>query len=235
MLVMIKYTVSFLGEEQMINVGNDWQPIFDIEQAKPYYLELRRFLKGEYSAKVVYPPMNEIFNAFRLTSFADTKVIIVGQDPYHEQGQAMGLSFSVREGIEEPPSLKNIHQEIMDEKVKQGPWSSDLSRWARQGVLLLNSTLTVVAHRAASHSGKGWETFTDNAIVELGRDERPKVFMLWGSYARSKKILIEKKCHLILESAHPSPLSAYRGFFGNGHFLKCNEFLEKTGQDPISW
>lgn len=219
----------------MINVGNDWQPIFDCEQVKPYYLELRRFLKTEYATKTVYPPMNEIFNAFRLTGFAETKVVIVGQDPYHEQGQAMGLSFSVREGIEEPPSLKNIHEEIMNEGVAQGQWSSDLSRWAVQGVLLLNSTLTVEAHRAASHSGKGWETFTDNAIAELGRDGRPKVFMLWGSYARSKKTLIENSCHLILESAHPSPLSAYRGFFGNGHFLKCNEFLAKTGQTPIAW
>lgn len=219
----------------MINVGNDWQPIFDKEQVKPYYLGLRRFLKTEYATKTVYPPMNEIFNAFRFTGFAKTKVVIVGQDPYHEQGQAMGLSFSVREGVEEPPSLRNIHEEIVNEGVAQGQWSSDLSRWAVQGVLLLNSTLTVEAHRAASHSGKGWEIFTDNAIAELGRDERPKVFMLWGSYARSKKALIEKNCHLILESAHPSPLSAYRGFFGNGHFRKCNEFLSRTGQTPIVW
>ena len=202
----------------MINVGNDWQPLFDIEQNKPYYLELRQFLKSEYSSKTIYPPMNEIFNAFRLTPFNGTKVIIVGQDPYHEPGQAMGLSFSVREGTPEP-----------------GRWSSDLSRWARQGVLLLNSTLTVQAHRAASHAGKGWERFTDNAIKALGDDPRPKVFMLWGSYARSKKALISSPAHLILESAHPSPLSAYRGFFGNGHFRKCNDFLTGTGQSPIEW
>ena len=219
----------------MINVGNDWQPLFDIEQNKPYYLELRRFLKSEYSSKTVFPPMNEIFRAFTLTSFADTKVVIVGQDPYHEPGQAMGLSFSVREGTQEPPSLQNIHTEIMNEGVEQGPWSSDLTRWARQGVLLLNSTLTVVAHRAASHSGRGWEIFTDNAIKALGEDERPKVFMLWGSYARSKKALISGRNHLILESAHPSPLSAYRGFFGNGHFKACNDFLASTGQKPIVW
>lgn len=219
----------------MINVGNDWQPLFDIEQEKPYYRELRKFLKSEYFSKTVYPPMNEIFRAFALTSFADTKVIIVGQDPYHEPGQAMGLSFSVMEGTQEPPSLQNIHTEIMNEGVEQGPWSCDLTRWARQGVLLLNSTLTVVAHRAASHAGKGWEIFTDNAIRALGDDERPKVFMLWGSYARSKKALISKSCHLILESAHPSPLSAYRGFFGNGHFKACNEFLSRTGQKPIVW
>ena len=219
----------------MIRVGNDWQPLFDIEQEKPYYLELRKFLKEEYRTKVIYPPMNDIFNAFRLTGFADTKVIIVGQDPYHEEGQAMGLSFSVHEGTEEPPSLRNIHQEIINEGVEQGPWSCDLTRWAEQGVLLLNSTLTVIAHRAASHAGKGWETFTDNAIRALGSDTRPKVFMLWGSYARSKKALISCPAHLILESVHPSPLSASRGFFGNNHFIKCNDFLRKTGQDPIIW
>lgn len=219
----------------MINVGNDWQPLFDEEQGKPYYLELRAFLKNEYRTKRIYPPMNEIFNAFCLTSFADTKVVIVGQDPYHEEYQAMGLSFSVREGVEEPPSLRNIHQEIISEDVEQGPWSSDLSRWARQGVLLLNSTLTVEAHRAASHANHGWEVFTDNAIRALGADERPKVFMLWGSYARSKKALISAPVHLILESAHPSPLSAYRGFFGNGHFRRCNDFLRSTGQSPIVW
>ena len=219
----------------MINVGNDWQPLFDIEQNKPYYLSLREFLKHEYATKTVYPPMNDIFNAFRLTPFSSVKVIIVGQDPYHEEGQAMGLSFSVREGIPEPPSLENIHAEIMNEGVEQDIWSSDLTRWARQGVLLLNSTLTVAAHRAASHSGRGWETFTDNAITALGRDERPKVFMLWGSYARSKKALISNPAHLILESAHPSPLSAYRGFFGNGHFKTCNEFLVRTGQTPVIW
>lgn len=219
----------------MIRVGNDWQPLFDIEQEKPYYLELRKFLKEEYRTKVIYPPMNDIFNAFRLTGFADTKVIIVGQDPYHEEGQAMGLSFSVHEGTEEPPSLRNIHQEIINEGVEQGPWSCDLTRWAEQGVLLLNSTLTVIAHRAASHAGKGWETFTDNAIRALGSDTRPKVFMLWGSYARSKKALISCPAHLILESAHPSPLSASRGFFGNNHFIKCNDFLRKTGQNPIIW
>ncbi|MDY2815150.1 MAG: uracil-DNA glycosylase [Bullifex sp.] len=219
----------------MINVNNDWQPIFDEEQVKPYYLALRQFLIGEYRSKTIYPPMHEIFTAFKLCPFAETKVIIVGQDPYHEEGQAMGLSFSVREGTDEPPSLRNIREEIRSEDVEQGEWSSDLSRWARQGVLLLNSTLTVQAHRAASHAGKGWEEFTNRAIIELGRDERPKVFMLWGSYARSKKALIESRNHLILETVHPSPLSAYRGFFGCGHFKKCNDFLESTGQKRIIW
>ena len=219
----------------MINVQNDWQPFFDREQVQHYYLELRDFLIGEYRSKTIYPPMGEIFNAFKLCTFENTKVVIVGQDPYHEEGQAMGLSFSVREGTEEPPSLQNIHKEIINEGVETGPWSSDLSRWARQGVLLLNSTLTVQAHRAASHASKGWETLTDRAITLLGRDERPKVFMLWGSYARSKKALIESKNHLILEAVHPSPLSAYRGFFGCGHFKKCNEFLKQTNQKEIIW
>ena len=219
----------------MIHVGNDWQPLFDIEQEKPYYLELRSFLKNEYRTKTVFPPMNEIFNAFMLTSFSDTRVVIVGQDPYHEKDQAMGLSFSVREGVEEPPSLKNIHQEIIAEGVEQGLWSSDLTRWAKQGVLLLNSTLTVVEHQAAAHSGKGWEIFTDNAIRALGEDDEPRVFILWGSYARSKKSLITNPSLLILESAHPSPLSAYRGFFGNNHFRLCNEFLKAHGYPPIYW
>lgn len=219
----------------MIHVGNDWQPLFDIEQEKPYYLELRSFLKNEYRTKTVFPPMNEIFNAFMLTSFSDTRVVIVGQDPYHEKDQAMGLSFSVREGVEEPPSLKNIHQEIIAEGVEQGLWSSDLTRWAKQGVLLLNSTLTVVEHQAAAHSGKGWEIFTDNAIRALGEYDEPRVFILWGSYARSKKSLITNPSHLILESAHPSPLSAYRGFFGNNHFRLCNEFLKAHGYPPIYW
>ena len=219
----------------MINVQNDWQPFFDREQVQPYYLELRDFLIGEYRSKTIYPPMGEIFNAFKLCTFENTKVVIVGQDPYHEEGQAMGLSFSVREGTDEPPSLQNIHKEIINEGVETGPWSSDLSRWARQGVLLLNSTLTVQAHRAASHASKGWETLTDRAITMLGRDERPKVFMLWGSYARSKKALIKSKNHLILEAVHPSPLSAYRGFFGCGHFKKCNEFLKQTNQKEIIW
>ena len=219
----------------MIHVDNDWQGLFDEEQVKPYYLELRAFLKNEYRTRTVYPPMGEIFNAFALTPFSRVRVVIVGQDPYHEPGQAMGLSLSVREGVEEPPSLRNIHQEIVSEKVLQGPWSSDLSRWARQGVLLLNSTLTVQAHRAASHAGHGWEIFTDRCIAALGADPVPRVFMLWGSYARGKKALVTNPAHLVLESAHPSPLSAYRGFFGNGHFAKCNDFLTGIGAEPVVW
>ena len=219
----------------MIRVGNDWQKLFDIEQEKPYYLSLRSFLKHEYATEVVFPPMDEIFQAFRLTPLSETKVVLVGQDPYHEEGQAMGLSFSVREGTVEPPSLRNIKEELRNEGLLHEPWSSDLSRWAKQGVLLLNSTLTVRAHQAASHQGKGWETFTDNAITALNEDSKPKVFLLWGSYARSKKVMITNPAHLILESAHPSPLSAYRGFFGNGHFKKANDFLVSNGMDPIIW
>lgn len=219
----------------MINTGNDWQPFFDKEQRQNYYLQLREFLKSEYRNKTIYPPMDKIFNAFHLTPIEKTKVVIVGQDPYHEEGQAMGLSFSVNENTDEPPSLKNIHEEIQREDVLQGPWSRDLTRWAEQGVLLLNSTLTVEAHRAASHAGHGWEILTDRAIELLGKDERPKVFMLWGSYARSKKNLIQYRGHLILESAHPSPLSAYRGFFGNNHFRLCNEFLMRNGEEAIRW
>ena len=219
----------------MIRVGNDWQKLFDIEQEKPYYLSLRSFLKHEYATEVVFPPMDEIFQASRLTPLSETKVVLVGQDPYQEEGQAMGLSFSVREGTVEPPSLRNIKEELRNEGLLHEPWSSDLSRWAKQGVLLLNSTLTVRAHQAASHQGKGWETFTDNAIMALNEDSKPKVFLLWGSYARSKKVMITNPAHLILESAHPSPLSAYRGFFGNGHFKKANDFLVSNGMDPIIW
>ena len=219
----------------MIRVGNDWQKLFDIEQEKPYYLSLRSFLKHEYATEVVFPPMDEIFQAFCLTPLSETKVVLVGQDPYHEEGQAMGLSFSVREGTVEPPSLRNIKEELRNEGLLHEPWSSDLSRWAKQGVLLLNSTLTVRAHQAASHQGKGWEIFTDNAIKALNEDSKPKVFLLWGSYARSKKVMITNPAHLISESAHPSPLSAYRGFFGNGHFKKANDFLVSNGMDPIIW
>lgn len=219
----------------MIRLDNDWMSIFDKEQHKPYYLQLKSFLIEEYRDKTIYPPMDEIFTAFQLTSFSDTKVVIVGQDPYHEEGQAMGLSFSVRENIPEPPSLKNIHTELINEGVEMGEWSFDLTRWAKQGVLLINSTLTVEAHQAASHFGKGWEIFTDTAIAALGSDEKPRVFILWGSFARSKKKLITNPKHLILESPHPSPLSSYRGFFGNGHFKACNEFLRSHGEPVIYW
>lgn len=219
----------------MIEIGNDWQQLFDIEQGKPYYKELRRFLAREYANYVVYPPMKDIFNAFRLTPLSKTNVVILGQDCYHGEGQAMGLAFSVREGIQEPPSLKNIHKEIMDEDALSGEWSSDLTRWAKQGVLLMNCVLTVREHRPASHAGYGWEHFTNAVIEALNQDQRPKVFVLWGKYAQNKKCLITNKQHLVLESAHPSPLSAHRGFFGNNHFNLINEFLDEHGYEKVVW
>ena len=219
----------------MIDIGNDWQLFFDGEQNQPYYEELRKFLKQEYATHTVYPPMNDTFNAFRLTDLPDVKVVILGQDCYHGSGQAMGLSFSVHEWIEEPPSLKNIHKEIIDENALQGEWSSDLTRWAKQGVLLLNSILTVREHEPGSHANHGWETLTDNVISLLNYSSEPKVFILWGSYARSKKKLITNRKHLVLESAHPSPLSAYRGFFGNNHFNLTNEFLKAHNLTEIYW
>lgn len=219
----------------MIDIGNDWQPFFDGEQEQSYYEELRKFLKEEYATHVVYPPMNDIFNAFKLTPIADTRVVILGQDCYHGEGQAMGLSFSVHEGVEEPPSLRNIRKEIENENVLRMEWSSDLTRWAKQGVLLLNSILTVREHEPGSHAGHGWEILTDNVISLLNCDDSPKAFILWGSYARSKKKLITNSKHLILESAHPSPLSAYRGFFGNNHFNLTNEFLRANNCKEIMW
>lgn len=219
----------------MIEIGNDWQQLFDIEQGKPYYKELCTFLAREYANYVVYPPMNDIFNAFRLTPLSKTNVVILGQDCYHGEGQAMGLAFSVREGLQEPPSLKNIHKEIMDEDALSGEWSSDLTRWAKQGVLLMNCVLTVREHRPASHAGYGWEHFTDAVIEALNQDQRPKVFVLWGKYAQNKKCLITNKQHLVLESGHPSPLSAHRGFFGNNHFNLINEFLDEHGYEKVVW
>lgn len=219
----------------MIRVNNDWQPLFDEEQVKPYYLSLREFLKEQYSRYVIYPPMDEIFNCFVLTPLSTVKVVILGQDPYHERGEAMGLSFSVRENIKTPPSLLNIKKELENEGLLNDNWSSDLTRWAKQGVLLLNSTLTVREHMAASHQKRGWEEFTDRCIKCLNDDEKSKVFILWGSYARSKKSLITSNHHLILESPHPSPLSSYRGFFGNNHFKKANEFLRERNIKEIEW
>lgn len=219
----------------MIEIGNDWQQLFDIEQEKPYYKDLRTFLAREYANYVVYPPMKDIFNAFRLTSLSKTNVVILGQDCYHGEGQAMGLAFSVHEGLQEPPSLKNIHKEIINEDALSGEWSSDLTRWAKQGVLLMNCVLTVREHRPASHAGYGWEHFTDAVIEALNQDQRPKVFVLWGKYAQNKKCLITNKQHLVLESAHPSPLSAHRGFFGNNHFNLINDFLDEHGYEKVVW
>lgn len=219
----------------MIRINNDWQSLFYEEQRKDYYLSLRAFLKSEYAFHTVFPPMDEIFAAFTLTPLSSARVVLVGQDPYHEKGQAMGLSFSVREGIQMPPSLQNIKKELENEGFDTSSFSSDLTRWAEQGVLLMNTTLTVREHEALSHVGRGWERFTDRCIETLNAERTPRVFLLWGGNARSKKKMITNPAHLVLESAHPSPLSAYRGFFGNNHFRITNEFLSKNGFEPIVW
>lgn len=219
----------------MVNIGNDWDALLEDEFKKDYYLSLREFLKVEYFTKTVYPPMNDIFNALKYTSFKNTKVVILGQDPYHGPGQAHGLCFSVKEGIQFPPSLQNIFKELYAEYGFQPPKSGELTAWAKQGVLLLNTTLTVRQATPQSHKGQGWEILTDRIISLLNQKEEPVVFLLWGSNAWAKKALIKSPKHLVLECAHPSPLSAYRGFFGCGHFKKANEYLEKNGLAPIDW
>lgn len=219
----------------MVNLYNEWDEKLKDEWGKDYYQKLREFLKSEYSKSVVFPPMNDIYNALRYTSYSDARVVILGQDPYHEIGQAHGLCFSVKEGAKKPPSLKNIFKELYNELGIPEPPSGELTGWAKDGVLLLNTTLTVREGQAASHKGRGWEILTDRIIEILNEREEPIVFMLWGSHARAKRALITNRRHLVLESAHPSPLSAHNGFFGNGHFIKANEFLEGCGKEPIDW
>lgn len=214
---------------------NDWGQYLKEEMAQPYYRQLRQFLIGEYSTKQVYPDMYSIFNALHYTSYADTKVLILGQDPYHEPGQAHGLSFSVQPNVPPPPSLVNIFKELETDLGCTVPNNGCLEPWARQGVLLLNTVLTVQAHRANSHRDKGWEIFTDKIISLLNRREKPVAFILWGSPARRKKAMITNPQHFIVESPHPSPLSAYRGFFGSRPFSKVNKFLESVGEEPINW
>ena len=219
----------------MVSLGNDWDSALDAEFSSDYYLALREFLKKEYSSEVVYPPMNDIYNALRYTSIADTRVVILGQDPYHGYGQAHGLCFSVKEGIKQPPSLVNIFKELYAEYGFPAPKSGELTGWAKQGVLLLNTTLTVREGRPQSHKGQGWEILTDKIIEKINEKNEPVVFMLWGSNARAKKALITNKHHLVLECAHPSPLSAYAGFFGCNHFKLANQFLEKNSLSTIDW
>ncbi len=219
----------------MVKITEDWDEILKEEFSSESYLKLREFLKSEYSRYTVYPSMYDIFNALKLTALDDIRVVLIGQDPYHEEGQAMGLSFSVPEGVELPPSLKNIFREIEKETGERFSGSGDLTPWAKQGVLLLNSVLTVRAHHANSHKGKGWEEFTDGVIKKISDNKTNVVFLLWGANARSKKALIDTKKHLILECAHPSPLSAYNGFFGCGHFTKTNDYLVNHGFKPIKW
>ena len=219
----------------MGSVTNDWLPVIEEETKKDYYKKLYLFLKEEYSHHIIYPKSDDIFNALHLTPLSQVKVVILGQDPYHEPGQAEGLSFSVPKGEKIPPSLLNIYKELQDELGCYIPESGSLRKWAEQGVLLLNSLLTVRAHAAFSHQGKGWEYFTDALIEAVNKEDRPIVYLLWGRAARDKKVMLNNSKHLILESAHPSPLSAHRGFMGNGHFKKTNEFLIANGVEPIGW
>ena len=220
----------------MIQIEETWLAALGAEFDKEYFRNLTAFVHEEYRHNVCYPPGKDIFNAFNLCPFDKVKVVIIGQDPYHEEGQAQGLSFSVNDGVTFPPSLINIFKEIALDLGKPMPTSGNLTRWAEQGVLLLNATLTVRAHQAASHQRKGWEEFTDAAIRALNARRDHLVFILWGGYARSKKSLIDTSRHLILESVHPSPLSANRGgWFGNHHFSRCNQYLAEHGEQPIEW
>lgn len=215
-------------------INKKWDKVLESEFKAPYFRELGIFVKNEYNNKIIYPKYKDIFNAFRYTDYDDVKVVILGQDPYHGENEAHGLSFSVPEGITMPPSLRNIFKELYNDLgIKRT--STNLKDWADQGVLLLNSIMTVVKDTPLSHKEKGWEIFTDNVIKKLGEREEPMVFVLWGSYARSKKELIKNKNHLIIESVHPSPLSASRGFFGSNPFSKINNFLESKGMSKINW
>ena len=218
-----------------VKIAPYWGEKLQSEFDAPYFSQLTQFVRKEYATGPCYPPGNQIFNAFNLCPFDKVKVVILGQDPYHEEGQAEGLCFSVADGVQWPPSLQNIFKEIEGDLHRPAPATGSLRRWAEQGVLLLNSTLTVRAHQAASHAGQGWETFTD-AVVRLLSDERENlVFLLWGSYAQHKGAIVNRQRHLVLTSAHPSPLSAYRGFFGNHHFSLCNDYLIQHNITPINW
>ncbi len=219
----------------MVKLGNDWDNILADEWRKPYYVNLHDFLKEEYSARRIFPNMYDIFNALKYTSFEDTKVVIIGQDPYHEIGQAHGLCFSVKDGVRFPPSLLNIFKELKADIGKEIPKSGDLSDWAKQGVLMLNTVLTVREGLANSHKGMGWEQFTDRVIAELNHKETPVVFLLWGAHAQKKAEFITNPLHKKLMCAHPSPLSASRGFLGCKHFSKTNEILKQNNLKEICW
>ena len=218
-----------------VRIEDSWKARLQIEFDKPYFDSLTQFVRGEYATTTVYPPGREMFAAFDACPFDNVRVVILGQDPYHEPGQAHGLCFSVNDGVPFPPSLVNIFKEIESDLGKPIPSSGNLLRWAQQGVLLLNATLTVRAHQAGSHQNKGWETFTDAVIHRLADEREHIVFMLWGSYAQRKGAFIDRSKHLVLQSPHPSPLSAYRGFFGNKHFSKTNTYLKNNGIEPINW
>ena len=218
-----------------VKIEESWKTQLSSQFEQPYFQQLVQFVRAEYAAGICYPPGSLIFNAFHATPFDNVKVVILGQDPYHDEGQAHGLCFSVNDGVAFPPSLQNIFKEIQQETGAPIPASGNLTRWAHQGVLLLNSMLTVRAHQAGSHQGHGWEQFTDAVISRLNEGREHLVFLLWGSYAIKKGALIDRTRHLVLTSAHPSPLSSYRGFFGNRHFILCNEYLIQHGKQPILW
>lgn len=219
----------------MVQFNNSWDILLKDEFQKPYYLNLRKFLVQEYKTQTIYPNMNNIFNALKYTDYRDVKVVILGQDPYHQPNQAHGLCFSVLKGVNPPPSLQNMYKEIYAEYGYPIPDHGELTYWAEQGVLMMNTVLTVRESQPNSHKGMGWEIFTDNVISLLNARPEPMVFLLWGANARAKKKIITNPNHLVLESAHPSPLSAYNGFFGNGHFKKANEFLKSKGLTEIDW
>lgn len=216
-------------------ISGEWEAALKNEFRQPYYRELYRTVRNEYMTRTIYPPAADLFNAFHLTPLEKVKVVILGQDPYHEEGQAHGLCFSVKPGIEIPPSLVNIYQELQDDLGCYIPNNGCLQKWADQGVLLLNSVLTVRAHAAFSHANIGWQTFTDHVLQIVDRLDSPVVYMLWGKPAREKKALLGNPKHLILEAPHPSPLSAYRGFFGCRHFSRANDYLQKNGLEPVDW
>lgn len=216
-------------------IGNNWDNLLKEEYQKDYFINLMNFIKKEYKEKTIYPKQNEVFNAFRYTDFNDLKVVILGQDPYHGPNQAEGLSFSVSNEVLKPPSLKNIFKELESDLGIPFPKSNSLKPWAREGILLLNAVLTVEEHTPTSHKDKGWETFTDNVIKVINTKKTPVVFILWGSYARNKKSLITNPIHYIIESPHPSPFSAYNGFFGSKPFSKTNAFLKSKGLEEINW
>ncbi|MBQ1973330.1 MAG: uracil-DNA glycosylase [Paraprevotella sp.] len=218
-----------------VKIEESWKQRLNEEFEKPYFVNLTQFVRAEYASGTCYPPGNLIFNAFNLCPFEKVKVVIIGQDPYHGPGQAHGLCFSVNDGIAFPPSLQNIFKEIKSDLGVEVPVSGNLTRWAEQGVLLLNATLTVRAHQAGSHQRKGWEAFTDVVIRTLSEQRDHLVFILWGAYAQKKGAVIDRRRHLVLSSAHPSPLSAYQGFFGNKHFSTTNEYLVQQGELPIEW
>lgn len=218
-----------------VKIEHSWKEILSSEFEKPYFIKLVDFVKSEYASKTIYPKGNHIFNAFEKTPFNEVKVVILGQDPYHEPGQAHGLCFSVNDGVPLPPSLQNIYKELVDDLNIAPAKTGNLEHWAKQGVLLLNATLTVEAHRAGSHQNKGWEEFTDAVIHKIAEEKEHVVFILWGSYAQKKGAFIDPSKHLILKSPHPSPLSSYRGFFGSKPFSQTNNYLIKNGQNSINW